>query len=227
MSNYLIKKIKKTLFYGTVKEGETRRFDEINYFNNENFYEYRLSKIKIFLGNKDGRELLLGIQTFYTNTKGKEFANEENRDSFTKVSEIKEFEIPKNDYITNFYLRTEDSKINQIKLITKKGKEFIAGSSFGIERIERMNEDKNNRVLYFYGGYRKNLEALGVGYIPVRFYASKILGYLFLRKKLKIKKFYDEIISNYDKLEYDNKVLFKVVCLPDTCFQKIINYIFD
>ena len=94
--------IKLTAFYGTVYP-DKKKYDDSNYFSKDNAIEYRLSKIKFFLGEKNGKEVILGLQAFYKTNNGEEIASEEHRDRTEKELDIKTLEISDNDYICNFF----------------------------------------------------------------------------------------------------------------------------
>ena len=224
MKSKLIKEIKKTIYYGNVIQPETKKFDDRIYFSSKNFFKYKLSKIKIFIGDKKNKEVILGLQTFYTDKYGDEIENEENRDLNQKVVDTRILEIPKNDYITNFYLRTGKYEINQIKLVTKRGKELIAGIDEGEKRVETLNDKNDNMVLYFFGGYRKCLEALSVAYIPFNIFLKKTEGYFMLKKKMKDEEYKKRI--NFEQLSENDKILYKVCLLPDSCFYSILKFCF-
>ena len=70
--------------------------------------------------------IILDFQPFYKNRKNnEEKVSEEARNKTIKIINIKDFEIPSNDYICNLYLKTDYDWIIQIKLITKKGKKLL------------------------------------------------------------------------------------------------------
>ena len=91
MKEKIFKDIKCTDYYGILYPEQTKRFNDSKYFTKENLFKYRLSKIKFFLGEKNGKESILGLQTFYTNANGKEIANNEERDKEEKELDIKIF----------------------------------------------------------------------------------------------------------------------------------------
>ena len=207
---------------------ETKRFDDSEFFGPDNMCENKLSKVNIFLGkNKDDKEVILGIQTFYLNISGEVIERLPSRDESQLVLETKSLEIPSNDYITNFYLGVKDDKIVQIELNTKRGRKLVVGSEEGQRRKEILNDTHDNMVLYFYGGYRKRLEALSVGYINIiSYYKYLSLGYFMLNKKLKNPKFKEQVLANLENLDEKDRILFKVCSLPDACFNSIVKYCF-
>jgi hypothetical protein len=219
-------KIRCTAFFGTIfPNAEQKRFDDTNYFNRENIFHYRLSKIRFFLGEKDNRPIILGLQTFFKDFYGKEFISEEARDDSEKELDIKDLDIPSNDYICNFHLRVGSERITQIRLKTIKGKEFVVGSDEGDEKIlDYINDTNEYMILFFFGAYRKCLEAIAAGYIPIRIYLAPTIGFFELRKKYKNKFFKQKIEEKLDKLSDKDKVLFRVCGLPENCFNCVIKY---
>ena len=219
-------KIRCTAFFGIIyPNAEQKRFDDTNYFNRENIFHYRLSKIRFFLGEKDNRPIILGLQTYFKDFYGKEFISEEARDDSEKELDIKDLDIPSNDYICNFHLRVGSERITQIRLKTIKGKEFVVGSDEGDEKIlDYINDTNEYMILFFFGAYRKCLEAIAAGYIPIRIYLAPTIGFFELRKKYKNKFFKQKIEEKLDKLSDKDKVLFRVCGLPENCFNCVIKY---
>lgn len=216
--------IKCTDLYGVLYPDEVKRFNDSNYFSKENLFQYRLSKIKFFIGEKNGKELILGLQTFYSQSNGNIIANEEARDKLEKELDIKIFEIPPNDYICNFFLKTGDERITQIKLQTKKGKIFVVGSNEGEDKTIDFKDNNDNVIIYFLGGYRKCLEVLAAGYIPLKSYIGRFIGYFELKIRLKNETFKNVIKKKLNSLSERDKILFRVCNLPDTCFYSIIKF---
>ena len=219
-------KIRCTAFFGTIfPNADQKRFDDTNYFNRENIFHYRLSKIRFFLGEKDNKPIIQGLQTFFKDFYGKEYVSEEARDGNEKELDIKDLDIPSNDYICNFHLRVGSERITQIRLKTIKGKELIVGSDEGEEKvIDYINDNKEYMILFFFGAYRKCLEAIAAGYIPIKSYLGNTIGYFELKRKVKDKSFKDAIEAKLNQLSESDKVLFRVCNLPDSCFNSIIRF---
>ena len=225
MKKKILDDIKNIAFFGTVYPDEIKRFDDSHYFNEENLFHYRLSKIKAFIGEKNGKELILGLQTFYTDLNGKEIANAEARDKAEKELDIKVLEIAPNDYICHFYIRAGDDRITQLKFVTRKGKEFIVGSDEGEEKfVEFINDNNDFIILYFFGGYRKCLEAIAAGYIPLKSYLGNTAGYFQLKRKMKEESFRKAVEAKLKDLSNSDVVLYRVCLLPDPCFNSIIRF---
>ena len=220
----MITKINNTDLFG-VLHLDANRFDDEKYFTKENAFNYRLSKIRFFLGNNEGKESILGLQTFYKNKEGIEIASEKAKDEKEKELDIKAIEIPPNDYICNFYLRAGDENITQIELVTYKGKKLIIGSKEGEDKyLEIINDNKDNIILSFFGAYRKSLEAIGLKFINIKDYLGNSRGFFELKIKLKKKAFRNAIKGKIDSLSKSDKVLFRVCNLPENCFNSIIKY---
>ena len=225
MKEKIAEEIKCTAFFGTVYPDEIKRFDDTSFCTKDNLFQNRLSQIKFFVGEKNGKELILGLQTFYSNVNGKDIPNEEARDKSEKELDIKVLKIPPNDYICNFFVSTGDDRITQIKLVTKKGTTFTVGSDEGEEKIvDFINDNKDYMILFFFGGYRKCLEAIAAGYIPLKSYLGTTLGYFELKRKVKDQSFREAIEAKINQLKDSDRVLFRVCTLPDSCFNSIIRY---
>ena len=83
---------------------------------------------------------------------------------------------------------------------------------------------KNIWFYFFFGAYRKCLESIAAGYIPIKVYLGPTIGFFELRKKYKNKFFKQKIEENIDKLSEKDKVLFRTCGLPENCFNCVIKY---
>ena len=93
----------------------TKRFNDENFSSVENLFQYRLSKIHIYLGEKNK---ILGIQSFYKNLKNEEFPGQVGYNESIKESELKEFVIPSNDHLIGMKIyRNDDVGIKKLKFI--------------------------------------------------------------------------------------------------------------
>ena len=162
-----IVEIHETDVYGCLNE-DSIFFDDYKFYEKENIFKYKLSKIKFFLGDKEGEEIILGLQTFFTDKNGNEFANKEAKDKNVREIKVKTLEIPLNDFIYKFFVRTDNEKISQIHLFTLQGKKVIVGNAKGVVKINMINYDANI-VLGFYGYYKKYLEAIGFLFVPNKY----------------------------------------------------------
>ena len=229
MEENMLNNVQLTGFFGTVYPDEIAKFDYFHsFFEKENNIKYRLCKIKFFLGEKNGKEIILGLQAFYQDRITKKIkASEESRDITVEVFDTRILEIPPNDYICNFFLKTGDERITQIKLMTKRKRVIVVDSEEGEEKvIDYLNNNTNFIVLGFMGGYRKCLEVICASYIPVNDYYILIRGYFELKRKIRDKNFKNNIIeSGYNQLSESDKALFRVCCLNDELFHSVMKFV--
>ena len=223
MIDKIIKEIKIIGSYGIFHFNETKRFNDDKYIKKENIYQYRMSKIKVFL-NENGN--ILGLQAFYKNLKGEEEAGAEGRENTIKEKEIKTLEIPSNDFLCNIHIFVGADYITKLKFVTKKGKELEVGTDDGEERIIMpLNENKDKIILCLSGGYRDKLELISCKYIPFNIYFGPARVYFELRMKLKNKDFKKIVESKISELDIPSQVLFRACCLDNSdVFNGIIKY---
>ena len=222
MKDRVVAKIKSIGVYGVLHYNETQRFYDDQFATKENLYQYRISEIKVFLGEKD---LILCVQTIFKNLKGEEVPGAEGRDKSIKELDIKTLKIPPNDFLCNLNIWVGDDYITKLRFGTKKGKELIVGTDDGEDKkISVINDNKENIILSLFGGYRRSLELLSCKYVPISEYLGPTMGYFELKKMLKREDFKKKTIEGLDQLKESDKVLFKTCCLPDNVFNEIIKY---
>ena len=105
MKELIAKKVKSLPFYGLIEYNRTKRFNDENFSSVENLFQYRLSKIHIYLGEKNK---ILGIQSFYKNLKNEEFPGQVGYNESIKELELKEFVIPSNDHLIGMKIYRND-----------------------------------------------------------------------------------------------------------------------
>ena len=194
MKNKVVERIKQIGVYGILHYGETQRFDDDKYALKENIYQYRISSIRVYVGENNS---ILGVQAFYKDLKGKEFPGAEGRDKTIKELDIKKLEIPPNDFLCNLNIWVGDDDIRKLKFGTKKGKELLVGTDDGEDRIiSVINNNKEHIILSLSGGYRKTLELLSSKYVPINEYLGPTMGYFELKKKLKNEDFKKKLKNN-------------------------------
>ena len=184
-------------------------------------FQYRLCKIHIFLGEKNK---ILGIQSFYKNTKNEEIPGQLGYDESLKTLNLMKLEIPSNDHLCNMHIFRGDEGVKQIKFVTYKGKELTVGEGGEDTKMSFLNSNKENIILSISGGYNQQLELLGCRYINMSDYFGHTLGYFELRMKMKNENFQNKIIANMDKYKDSDQVLIKVCLLPESCFNEIIQF---
>ena len=222
MKDEIFKEIGRIGIFGVIDYYETKRFDDKNFASKENIYQYRISKIKVYL-NKNGN--ILGLQAFYNNLNGEEVAGNEGRDNSIKEYATKTLEIPSNDFLCNMHIFGGDDYITKLKFVTKKGKELVVGTDEGkYKPVEILNKNKDKVILYLYGGYNDKLQAISCKYLPCNKYLRPTLGFFELRKKLKNKNFKTNIENKLSELDNLNQFIYKICCLPIHVFNKIIKF---
>jgi hypothetical protein len=222
MKDKILEEIKGIGVYGVLHYNETKRFYDEKYVEKENIYQYRISKIKVFL-NENGN--ILGLQAFYKNLNGEEEAGAEGRDNTIKEYDIQTLEIPANDFLCNIHIFVGVDYITKLKFVTKKGKELEVGTNDGEDRTcSILNENKDKIVLCLSGGYRDKLELISCKYIPIKKYLGPTSGFFELKKKLKNSDFKKTVESKLSELDNSSQVLFRACCLPDNVFNEIIKF---
>ena len=222
MKDKIIEEIKGIGVYGVLHYNETKRFYDEKYVEKENIYQYRMSKIKVFL-NENGN--ILGLQAFYKNLNGEEEAGAEGRDNTIKEYDIQTLEIPANDFLCNIHIFVGTDYITKLKFVTKKGKELEVGTNDGEDRTcSILNETKDKIILCLSGGYRDKLELISCKYIPINKYLGPTRGFFELKKKLKHSDFKKTVESKLSELDNPSQVLFRACCLPDNVFNEIIKF---
>ena len=220
MKESIAEKIKATPLIGIINFNQTKRFYDDNFSNKENMFQFSLSKILIFIGEKNK---ILGIRSFYKNLKKEEKEGQIGYNDALKVINIIKFEIPSNDHLCCLYIFTSDKGIEQLKFLTKKGKELTVGES-GQNIIKNYINDKENIILSISGGYSDQLDILRFRYIKMSDYFGHTLGYFELRIKMKNEKFKNNINSKIDTYKDSDKILIRACLLPVACFNEIIKF---
>ena len=220
MKESIAEKIKATPLIGIINFNQTKRFYDDNFSTKENMFQFSLSKILIFIGEKNK---ILGIRSFYKNLKKEEKEGQIGYNDALKVINIIKFEIPSNDHLCCLYIFTSDKGIEQLKFLTKKGKELTVGEG-GQNIIKNYINDKENIILSISGGYSDQLDILRFRYIKISDYFGHTLGYFELRIKMKNEKFKNNIYSKIDTYKDSDKILIRACLLPVACFNEIIKF---
>ena len=222
MKEHILEKIKSIPFYGICDFNLTKKLYDDNFSSKENAFQYRLSKIHFYIGEKNK---ILGIQSFYKNLKRIEFPGKLIFNESIKELKILQFEIPPNDFLCymNIY-KTDSEGIKRLKFETKKGKEIEVGEGGEDSKISNLNDKKENVILSISGGYSTQLDIISCRYIKMNDYFGNILGYFELRIKLKNEVFKKKVDSNVSKYEDSDRILLKVCLLPESCFNGIIQF---
>ncbi len=221
MKESIAEKIRATPPIGIINFKQTKHFYDDNFSTKENMFQFRLSKILIFLGEKNK---ILGIRSFYKNLKNEEKEGQIGYNEALKIINIIKFEIPSNDHLCCLYIFTSDNGIEQLKFLTKKGKELTVGEKGGQNAIKNYINNNENIILSIFGGYSDQLDILGFKYIKMSDYFGHTLGYFELRIKMKNEKFKNNINSKIDAYKDSDKILIRACLLPVACFNEIIKF---
>ena len=224
MKDYIFEKVKSIAIIGIYHVGETHRFNDDIFSTRENIYEYRISRIKVFIGENNS---IRGLQAFYKNKKGEVVPGTEGRDINIKELDIKILDIPPNDYLCNLRIFVGDDYISKLIFTTRTGKELIVGNDDGEEiSIYSLNSNKDNIILNIAGGYRDHLDLFTSKYINIYDYlVATTIGYFELKKKLRKEDFKQKILKNFNNLSESNKALFHACCLTNDVFKEIFKYL--
>jgi len=221
MKEKIIEKINYVPPFGYIQKG-LKNFNDKKYVQKENIYQYRLSKIKIFKGENNS---IIGIHSFFKNNKNEEISGEEGYNKEVNILETITLDIAPNDYLTNMNVWLDDDyHIKKLKFGTKKGKEVIVGEGGEAKEVTYLNKDKENIILYLYGGYKEQLHNISCKYINNNHYFGNIYGYFELRIKLKNENFKKLINSNLKDLKYEDKILLSACLLPNSCFNIVMAF---
>lgn len=216
-----------TGMYGTVY-ADSHLWEDREFFEKDEIPLYRLCKLKIWTGNLENKEVIVGMQTFYKGLNNlKDETKGEMRDKESEFEKCKEIDIAPNDFIINFNFNIGSEVVTYIKLKTIKGKEYEFGTAdFGEAKKTQLTDGKEHVLLCFSGRYRKYLECIAAWYIDLKKYLVNSKGFFELRKKMKnYPEFRDNIVKNKDKYSDSDKILIKItVDMPDNVFNEIIKF---
>ena len=100
---------------------DSKTFDDKDFFE-ENIFNFKISKIKIFHGKIDKNDIVTGIQIYYRNriegtiiTTG-EFKSEKNSDLYEEIV------LDSNENLINFQIRIGEKGVNNLTFATNKKK---------------------------------------------------------------------------------------------------------
>ena len=195
----------------------------------ESLLQYIITKIKIFSGKKNEKEIIGGIQLIYQNLKSKEIKELDARKGNVNYEDenIDIFELHSGEYLINFFVRISEDRdyICQLGFETNKCRKILKGSDNGENKIITTNGGRN-LILATFGHYNINFESIGVLYINIEDYLKKFYkGYFELKFKLKKdEKYKKKIEKSYETLSTSDKMLLKSCLLPDSTFNIIMKY---
>ena len=195
----------------------------------DSLLQYLIKSIKIYIGKKDGFEIIGGIQLTYKSVNSKDLKELPIRKGKIDYEDedIETFELKSGEYLTNFSIRFENdgNYIYQIGFETNKHRKILKGCEKGEDKCVDSNDGKNIIVGTF-GNYYLKLDSCGILYINIKDYLNRFSkGYFELKFLLRKNEIYRrEIESKYDSFSDPDKYLFKTCFLPDGAFNEIMKF---
>ena len=229
IQDLFLKGINDTFSYGLVKDKYKYYYDEEIMLkktilkDKDKTFDYRLFKIKCWMDNLKG---LTGIQIYHENRFNSEIIKTIDIQAKT-FDEEQDIILEPNEYINKVSV-WKDDLLNGFEIKTTKGRESIFGLCAGV-KIELDEFEKGDNYLIGFGlGFEETIINMKFYYINKKpFYLYLNLGIFMLRVKLKNDDFKDKIKENLKNLNYSDKALYNICCLPDNQFFGIIKYIFN
>ena len=226
-----IEKLEISCTYGLVAS-ESHSFD--NEKEISKMLNYKIIKIKIYLGYSKGEKVILGIGTTFQNILDGNIINTVHKVE-GKVEEIEELIIKGNEYLADIQINLDQDNfyIICLRFITNKNNQLLVGE-YDEENYElKIPKSSKSVIVGFYGsygGYYKRLESIGFYYVEKEILFKEIFyGFFLLKYYLKHNKNFRDIWDkDYKKLDFSYQCLWKAVNLPDSCkyfFYLIIKYL--
>ena len=212
-----------TCIYGSV--AESKMYDMYDILG-KNLLDYRISKIKCFVKSNKS---IYGIQFIYRNI----FTCEEKAfiDVKSKEKDLIEQEMDlSNEDIKDLRVwLDQDIKLLGFEVITNKNRIQKFGYGDGEEQLRTISDFKEgDKVIVGFGCYaddKDGVTAIYGYYVNRRKYFAVIYsGILSLRAKIKDPKYKEKIERKVEKMDEENKILFRVVQLPSNQFFNILKY---
>ena len=154
--------IKRTAKFGWIYQ-ESKHFDDMTLFTKEKYNRYTLTRVKVWVGKKDDRVVIQGIQSFFKDIQtGEEITEGERRDSQKPFTSTHEFKLENNEYIVDFIIRFE-TEVTEIGFVTNKGRTEKWGGQAGELKITHLF-GAGKMVRGIFGYHSDVLTNLGVLY---------------------------------------------------------------
>ena len=150
--------------YGFI-DNASKMWDDLEDLNEKELLKSRIFNIKIFSNMYEGKEIINGIEYTFKNLNTGKIQNKLYRGSYN-FTNVKEFGINHNEYLTDFYIRLGQKLeyISQLGFSTNLKRTIIVGN----EEDELKTISSNggsNIIIGTFGTFNKNLDSLGVLYI--------------------------------------------------------------
>ena len=145
--------IAKTAKYGWVYP-KSKFFDDMNLLTKDKDNKYVLSRIKVWVGEKNNYIVIQGIQSFFKDiATAEEITEGEYRDNQTPFTSVHEFKLEADEYINDFIIRFE-TEVTEIGFVTNKGRTEKWGGQTGELKITRWKDGKGYFWLSFRCSYK-------------------------------------------------------------------------
>ena len=215
--------IKRTAKFGWIYQ-ESIHFDDKELLEKDKYNRYTLTRIKIWVGKKDERVVIQGIQTFFKDIQtGEEVTEGERRDSQKPFTSTHEFKLEVNEYIVDFHIRFEN-EVTEIGFTTNKGRTEKWGGQTGEDKITHLT-GAGKIVKGLFGSYTDVLGSCGALYIDKRDYLNSMFsGYFKLKYLLKKNEEIKKKCQSIPNLDEKGKTLVQACSLPDSIFNQIIKF---
>ena len=216
--------IKETDCFGLINR-DSISYDDSEFFGNS-LILFDLYKINCYVKGTKG---ILGIKlTYKCRENNEEYSTINIKTNDTDIID-QEFIFEPQENITNIILWKKE-KFQGFEITTNKKRI----KRFGLDKDDKilLNEfsSGNNIALGFYLKFDKNngVTAMGFYYIEKKKYKIFLYSYLlWLRVKLKNKKYLDYIEDNISKLDYESKAVYKTCLLSKNNFMGIMKYLIN
>ena len=213
--------------YGGITQ-ESLFWDDFEDFGGKELLNYKIIKIKIYKGEFEGKDAILGVSFTYRNLINGNILVSEHKGS-ADFLDVKELELQGDEYITDFHIRFIDyvGYITQLGYSTNKKNSILVGTEEGENRNIILHGGKNIIVGSF-GCYNKILDATGVLFISKKeFFFKNFIGLFTLRHLIKKDgKFKEEWDKKQKDLPLEYQFIWRAAKLPNDLLLKIIKFIF-
>ena len=215
--------IKRTAKFGWIYP-ESQHFDDMKLLTKDKYNRYTLTRIKVWVGEKDDRVVIQGIQSFFKDIQtGEEITEGERRDSQKPFTSTHEFKLENNEYIVDFIIRFE-TEVTEIGFVTNKGRTEKWGGQAGELKITHLT-GAGKIVKGLFGCTSDVLTSCGVLYIDKKDYLNSLFsGYFRLKYLIKKNEEFKKKCQSISNLNEKEKTLIQACQLPDSIFNQIIKY---
>ena len=217
--------IKYSGIYGEITT-ESKCWDDFEDIGEKQMLNLKITKIKIYSGKFNDKDVIFGLGFTYRNTLNGEEKVVEHKGS-DEFLDIKELVIKPDEYLSDFHIRFSNGAeyISQLGFATNKLDSLIVGPKEGEDKIIKSNGG-GNIIVGTFGRLNKKLDATGILFISKKdYFKRRLSGILFLRNLIKKDtKFKEEWDKKQESLPLEFKYIWRVANLPETLLSQIFNF---